>query len=161
MEWIEWFGHWMNPESDPKLGRLAYELTPGHEQLVFKLVHDTLNLELANESVKFAPLKGIYGPFTLSGNGLPKFHYRVFDQSLMEFVLVFVELSKPARIEFFAQIEAKELELVKKVEVKEKYKEPFFALAHQLYRYFPYYPDTKKHLSFCQVPHLPEPERIA
>lgn len=126
--------------------------TPWDAELVFALTVHTSALALGHDGnpsfVEFAPLKGIYGNFRLSGNMLPVVEYQVFDKKLMEFILVRVEVAKPDRVDFIAKIRSntpakgeppdgkcRDGETVNCLPV---YKEPFYALARHLCRYFPY-----------------------
>lgn len=127
------------------LNRLHEILTrwtaPDREDLVLSLVLHTASLELAKDEYwALAPIKGTCGPFMLTGNSLPVFTYRVFDKKLMEFIHMRVEVARPNRIDFFAQIESTDKKAHgKEVEVKPKYQEPFLTLITHLYRYFPFY----------------------
>ena len=114
---------------------------PFQDELVLSLVLNTASLGLdKGDYVELAPLPGCCGPFRLSGNSLPVFEYRVFEKAIMEFIHVRVEVAKPDRISFIATIDSTTApeRHGEKVEVKEKYKEPFEKLALHLFRYFPY-----------------------
>ncbi len=113
---------------------------PFKDELVLRLVLHTSSLEMApTEFREFAPLPGCCGPFKLSGSSLPVFQYIVFEKSIMEFIDVRVEVSRPERIEYSATINSttapeRHGETVK---VKEIYKDPFIVLSRHLFRYFP------------------------
>ncbi len=114
---------------------------PPQEETVFMLIHRTASLELSKgEYVELAGIRGCCGPFKLSGNSLPVFEYTVFEKSIMEFIKVRVEVSKPNRIEFIATIDSTTApeRHGEKVEVKDKYKEPFEILVGHLVKYFPF-----------------------
>jgi hypothetical protein len=99
-------------------------------------------LELAiGEIVELAPLKGLCSPFELSGNGLPVFEYVMFEKSIMEFVRVRVEVSRPERIQFRTTISSTTApeRHGEVIETVARYKAPFHLLARHLYRYFPLY----------------------
>lgn len=117
--------------------------TPFDDELVLALTLYTNSLELPRGvAIELAPVKGMCGPFKLSGNSLPVFEYTVFEKSIMEFILIRVEISKPDRIDFRATIQSKDTLDSKRhgeeVECKERYQEPFCFLAWHLYQYFPY-----------------------
>jgi hypothetical protein len=133
-------------------GRLLFWARPDQLEVVTHLIMHTASLEIPHgESLDLAPMKGCCGPFRLSGNGLPVFKYRVFDPAVeiegrrrleAHFVEVIVEISKPDRIHFRAQIDSKtnDPELHERnILVKEKYKDPFFKLSAHLFGYFPFH----------------------
>ncbi len=110
------------------------------EEIVLQLTLNTASLALdKHEHRLLAPIRGTCGPFQLSGNSLPVFHYTVFEKSIMEFIRVRVEVSKPDRIQYFSTIESTSAPELhgNEVETKEKYKEPFIKLARHLHDYFP------------------------
>lgn len=116
---------------------------PPRDWLVLALTLHTASLEMRKDDyTELAPVKGMCGPFRLYGNSLPVFIYRVFEKSIMEFIQVRVEVSKPDRIEFFSTIDSVTApeRHGEAVETKERYKQPFFILARNLYRYFPLVP---------------------
>lgn len=115
---------------------------PHREDLVLSLILNTASLELKKgEYVELAPIKGVCGPFKLSGNSLPTFKYTVFHKPMMEFVEVTVEVSSPERIHFIARVDSKHTDDPKahglELPVTDKFKEPFSRLALHLYSYFP------------------------
>jgi hypothetical protein len=126
---------------------------PYPEEIVLALILNTSQLALKKgEYVEFAPLKGVCGPFKLSGNGLPVFTYTVFEKKIMEFIRVTVEISKPDKILFRSNVVrevrhpaldhyvwATEREVLgEEVETKDRYKAPFNQLALYLFKYFPF-----------------------
>jgi hypothetical protein len=131
--------------------RLLDWTPPSQDELVLALTLNTASLEIPpGEFRELAPLKGCCGPFKLSGNALPVFTYTVFEKSIMEFIQVRVEISKPDRITFYSTIDsttAPELH-GQEVETKEKYKQPFHQLAQHLFRYFPFPMPKKEGLGF-------------
>lgn len=117
-------------------------------ELVLALTLQTAALELTkSEYLELAPVRGMCGPFRLSGNSLPVFEYRVFDPRkkpfMMEFIKVRVEVSKPDRIHYIATIDSKGSQDPKRhgeeVPIIAKYREPFEFLSEQLFKYFPFY----------------------
>jgi hypothetical protein len=120
--------------------------SPPRHQLVMNMVMRVASLELAPlEEKLLAPLKGIYGPFHVSGNCLPVFTYLVFDKSKMEFVDIRVEISRPDRIQFIATVHSSDpLFHGKLAEVCDAYEAPFWALATHLYLYFPLVHDPER-----------------
>lgn len=124
---------------------------PGYQEkleLVLALTIQTSALELAkNEYVEMAPLPGMCSPFRLSGNSLPVIEYLIFEQKMMEFIKVRVEIAKPDRIEYVAKIDCKGAKGQhtnaerhgQEVPMKDKYKEPFEKLSGYLRSYFPFY----------------------
>ncbi len=122
--------------------RAWVDTKPSKEEIVRAIVLHTSSLELTREEhVEFAPIKGTCGPFRLRGNGLPVFTYTVFEKSLMEFITIRVEVSRPNNIRYIATIDSTTApeQHGKIVEVKGKYKAPFEALASHLHSYFPLY----------------------
>lgn len=142
------------------LERLAWKLyvffgkyaRPWPAELVLNIVHCTSGLALGHdgnpEYVEFAPLKGVYGGFKLSGNALPILEYEVFDRKLMEFIAIRVEFSKPDRMDFVATVrsntpakgepEGGHCRNGEIIPTTAAYREPGLALLHNLHRYFPY-----------------------
>lgn len=115
---------------------------PHQDELVLALVLQTAALELPKgEYRELAPVKGCCGPFKLSGNSLPVFEYKVFEKSIMEFIHVRVEVSRPDRIYYRATIDSTTApeRHGEEVEMKAKYKEPFERLSWHLFQYFPFY----------------------
>jgi hypothetical protein len=120
---------------------------PEKDYLISYLIMNCASLELSKgEFVEFAPIRGCCGPFKLYGNGLPSFKYTVFSKPMMEFISVRVEISKPDRIDFIAQIESTTApeRNGEVVPVIDKYKEPFNQLSKHLYRYFGHYVSPQK-----------------
>lgn len=123
---VIYFGKWAKPYPD---------------EIVLGLILNTASLGLTKQDyLDLAPIKGTCGPFRLTGNSLPVFTYNVFEKSIMEFIKIRVEISKPDRIEFFATIDSTTApeRHGEVIPVKSKYTEPFTILSHHLYRYFPY-----------------------
>lgn len=121
--------------------------------LVMKLVLGTASLRLEkDEYVELAPIMpGQCSAFKLSGCGLPVFEYMMFEKSIMEFINVRVEISKPARIETIVKIVAKAESSTTPerngeiIPTTVRHKEPFIKLSKQLYQYFsPYASNAKK-----------------
>lgn len=131
----KWFREFVN--------YLSRYSAPTDHELVNAVVLGTANLELTKgETVQLAPLKGCCGPFTLSGNSLPVFEYIVFDKTIMEFVRVKVEISRPDRIHYYAFIESLTTDIARHgevIHVKHKYSEPFERLIQNLFKYFALY----------------------
>lgn len=130
------------------VGKLSKYTRASQEELVLSLVLNTASLALVKgEYVELAPIRGTCGTFKLTGNSLPLFTYRVFEKKIMEFIEVKVEVSKPDRIHFASTIDSTTApkEHGKEVETKDKYKEPFWALADSLYRYFPFVRKQRAH----------------
>lgn len=124
---IEWLSKWVQGDQ---------------ELMVVHLVVNTAQIALGKgEWIEFAPIKGTCGNISLSGNSLPVFSYRVFEKSLMEFILVKVEVSLPDRIQYKATIDSIKTSDPKRhgeeVTIKDAYKQPFLTLAWHLFRYFP------------------------
>lgn len=120
--------------------RLMIWTLPNDEEMVRHLTVHTAALELLkNEYVELAPTKGCCGPIRLSGNSLPVFEYTVFEKAIMEFIRVRVEISRPDRIAFRAWIESTTApeRNGERVDVRQKYKEPFLRLGPHIWRYFP------------------------
>lgn len=120
---------------------------PYNDELVLSLILNTASLELGkDEYVELAPLKGCCGPFKLSGNGLPVFEYIVFEKSIMEFIKVRVEISRPDRIDFSSKIESTSApeRHGEEIETKDKYKRPFNELSLHLFQYFGHYVSREK-----------------
>lgn len=117
-------------------------VAPKPEDLVLKLVTHTARLALQKgENVLFAPIRGTHGPIQLSGNSLPVFSYTMFEEEMMEFINVRVEVSLPNRVEYSASINSVTAPERNgdKIEMKVWYQEPFQILSHHLYQYFPLY----------------------
>lgn len=126
---------------------LSLITSPYDDEIVTKLVMNTCSLELVKkEYVELAPLPGCCGPFKLFGNGLPVIEYTVFEKEIMEFILVRVEIAKPATINFISRISSDTAPQRHGEEVvtKEKYTVPFYTLAIHLYRYFALYVSPEK-----------------
>jgi len=126
---------------------LSRYCAPSQEEIVSKLVAGTSALELTKEETReLAPLTGIYGPFVLSGTLLPVFEYVVFEEKIMEFVKVRVEVSYPSRIHFKSVIHStsEPKRHGEEIEMTESYKEPFTKLSNHLYNYFPLYVSAEK-----------------
>lgn len=124
---------------------------PEQDEIVLRLVLNTSSLELAkHEVVELAPLKGLCGPFRLSGNALPVFEYLMFEKSIMEFVQVRVEVARPDIIRYITTIYAKPESSTaperhgEVIETTDRYKKPFQQLALHLYRYFGHYVTPEK-----------------
>jgi len=121
-------------------------------ELICALSLHTASLALArDEYVEFAPVGGSCVPFKLFGNSLPVFEYRVFEQKIMEFIKIRVEISKPDTIRFIGTIDCVGVKGQhsdaarhgQEVEVLPKYKEPFEKLAMHLLHYFPFTPNPE------------------
>lgn len=113
---------------------------PTNEDIVRSLVLNTASLALKKGTyVEFAPIKGTCGTIQLSGNSLPVFEYTVFEKSIMEFIAVRVEVSRPDRIHFASVIKSQDQTTHgQKVETKEKYEAPFWKLCSHITQYFPF-----------------------
>lgn len=171
------------PKIKKNLEKAAWEIykvsgkyaRPWDAELVLALTFHTSQLALGRDKdsplfVEFAPLKGIYGNFRLSGNSLPVFEYQVFDKKLMEFIAVRVEISQPDRMDFIAKIRSNtpakgeppggKCRDGEVVECLPAYRAPFMELAHNLHRYFPYVRKTMGplpgHMPRETVPIYPE-----
>lgn len=113
---------------------------PEQDELVMALVLHTASLALLKDQyVEFAAIKGTCGTFKLTGNSLPSFNYTVFEKKIMEFISVTVEVSRPDRIDFKSVIKSTDEKTNgREVETIDRYKAPFFKLAHHLFNYFPF-----------------------
>lgn len=123
---------------------------PDKDELVRSLVMNTAALELTKgQHIELAPIRGTCGAFTLTGNSLPVFTYRVFEKQLMEFIKVVVEVARPGQIRFLCTIDSEgtqdPVNHGKEVECRDAYKTPFNRLARSLFTYFPYYRTMVKH----------------
>lgn len=112
------------------------------EMAVLKLTISCASLQMTQDDwVEFSPLPGTCGVIKMRGSVNPTFQYTTFDRSIMCFVRVTVEVSKPAKINYFAQILSPEdanTEAVS-VRVREEYKIPFQVLMNKLMAYFPFW----------------------
>jgi hypothetical protein len=122
---------------------------PTPKELVSALVVGTANLELQkDERVYLNPVAFMFGRIELSGTTLPVFKYCLFDDQVMEFIHMRVEVSLPEQLRFLAFIKDEKTFEPTPVEVKELYKKPFFKLAYHLYQYFPFpMPEKGPHAS--------------
>lgn len=115
---------------------------PDKQELVTWFVAATANMELTKEQyVELAPLGKCHGPFRLAGNGTPTVRYICFERSIMEFIDVRVELSRPSRIEFICTISSTTApeKHGQVVQTTPEYEAPFWRLAEKIFNYFPFY----------------------
>jgi hypothetical protein len=120
---------------------------PSPEEICLSLVLYTASLEIPKGTfLDFRPMKGMCGPAKLTGNGLPVFTYTVFEKKIMEFIKVQVEISRPDRINFTSTIDSHTApeRNGEVIECIARYQAPFYELAKNLCRYFPYYPKECK-----------------
>lgn len=122
-------------------------------QLITNLVLccSSLGIPLGSR-VAFAAVGGSCGSISLMGSTCPTFRYVVFDKKIMQFVEVFVEVSRPNRIEYICRTFNDPEGPSQELEMKDQYKKPFLLLCSHISRYFPFSQDTK---------HEPIPFKIA
>lgn len=130
--------------------KLFYTQSP-LDTIVPIIVSKTAGLELVKDEYVFLapPSESVYGSVSLTGNSLPTFHYTVFDPSLMDFVLVRMEVSLPARVDFIAKLIPTQAERIEgrpmyetnpdlvQIPTKPSYVEPGTTLLKHLASYFP------------------------
>lgn len=112
---------------------------PNQSDLVKYLVAKTADLELKpKRRVPMAPVTGMWGTVYLSGSSLPVIEYIVFDEALMEFIHVRVEIALPNQIRFISKVHDPAIEtLCGPIETKPSYVTPFYVLTKHLFNYFP------------------------
>src|ERR1043165_7141436 len=113
------------------------------DEVISYLSLHTASLELPNHQYQvLAAVPGMVGRWvSVSGGALPVFTYLVFDKGMMEFIRVRVELSRPNRIQYLAQIAAPDAESNSSngeaVTAVDAYRKPFRRLVKRLFRYYP------------------------
>lgn len=89
-----------------------------------------------DEFKDIAATEGMWGFVRVSGCGLPLIQYQVFDNDLMEFIVVEMHLRKNG-IHWATFITEAFPTVLKETPLKKAYKKPGFLLIHYLSQYFP------------------------